>query len=138
MTTYDTQYVPKCARIVELCPISKKPYLVLDILTMDLEASLEAVRGSFGRTQKFYDYNCLNVRPNKESQQNWSKFNYKSKVLKYYVSIVFMYGSLCTCLSDAGTGGPGGPLAPQYLADQLTPFQPGEGRLSSPISTSPP
>ena len=25
-------------------------------------------------------------------------------------------------------GGPGGPLAPQYLADQLTLFKPGEGR----------
>ena len=32
-------------------------------------------------------------------------------------------------------GGPGGPLAPQYLADQLTPFQPGEGRLSPLITT---
>ena len=30
--------------------------------------------------------------------------------------------------SDAGTGGPGGPLSPpQYLADQLTLFQAGEG-----------
>ena len=37
-------------------------------------------------------------------------------------------------------GGPGRPLAPppQYLADQLTLFQPGEGRLSPPITTRPP
>ena len=28
-----------------------------------------------------------------------------------------------TCCSDAGTGGPGGPLAPQCLADQLTLFK---------------
>ena len=35
-------------------------------------------------------------------------------------------------------GGPGGPLAPQYLADQLTLFQPGEGRLSPPITIGPP
>ena len=27
--------------------------------------------------------------------------------------------------SDAGTGGPGGPLAPQYFPDQLTLFEPG-------------
>jgi hypothetical protein len=26
--------------------------------------------------------------------------------------------------SDAGTGGPGGPLVPHYLANQLTLFQP--------------
>jgi hypothetical protein len=35
-------------------------------------------------------------------------------------------------------GGPGGLLAPQYLAAQLTLFQPGEGRLSQPITTAPP
>ena len=36
-------------------------------------------------------------------------------------------------------GGPGGPLPPpQYLADQLTLFQPGEGRLSPPIATGTP
>ena len=34
-------------------------------------------------------------------------------------------------------GGLRGPLAPQYLADQLTLFQPGEGRLSPPITTGP-
>ena len=35
-------------------------------------------------------------------------------------------------------GEPGGPLAPiQYLADQLTLFQPGEGRLSPPITAAP-
>ena len=36
--------------------------------------------------------------------------------------------------SDAGTGGARGAtaLTPQYLADQLTLFQPGEGILSSP------
>ena len=42
--------------------------------------------------------------------------------------------------SDAGTrrGGQGGPLPPpQFLADQLTLFQPGEGILSPPITTSP-
>ena len=40
----------------------------------------------------------------------------------------------CILNSDAGTGGPGGPLALQYLADQLTLFQPWEGRLSPPIN----
>ena len=41
--------------------------------------------------------------------------------------------------SDAGTGGARGPLAPsQYLADQLTLFQLGEGRLSPTITTGPP
>ena len=34
--------------------------------------------------------------------------------------------------------GAGGRLAPQYLADQFTPFQSGEGRLSSPINTGTP
>ena len=34
--------------------------------------------------------------------------------------------------------GPGGPLAPQYLADQLTLFKLGEGRVSPPITTAPP
>ena len=40
--------------------------------------------------------------------------------------------------SDAGTGGSGGALVPQYLADQLTLFKPGEGRLSPPITAGPP
>ena len=36
-------------------------------------------------------------------------------------------------------GGSGGPLAPQYLADQLTLHIPtGEGRLSPPITTGTP
>ena len=35
-------------------------------------------------------------------------------------------------------GGQGGHWPPQYLADQLTLFQPGEGRLSPPITTGPP
>ena len=35
-------------------------------------------------------------------------------------------------------GGQGGHWPPQYLADQLTLFQLGEGRLSPPISTGPP
>ena len=46
-----------------------------------------------------------------------------------------------TCSSDAGTGGGGaeGPLAPpQYFIDHLTLLQPGEGRLSSTITTAPP
>ena len=35
-------------------------------------------------------------------------------------------------------GGPGGPLPPfHYLADQLTLFQPGKGRLSQPITAGP-
>ena len=34
-------------------------------------------------------------------------------------------------------GGQGGHWPPQYLADQLTLFQLGEGRLSPPISTGP-
>jgi len=32
-------------------------------------------------------------------------------------------------------GGPGGPLTLQYLADQLTLFQPGQGRLYPQISS---
>ena len=41
---------------------------------------------------------------------------------------------------DAGTGGARGhcPATLQYLADQLTLFQPGDGRLFSPINTLPP
>ena len=39
-------------------------------------------------------------------------------------------------ISDAGNGGLGG-LACQYLPAQLTLFQPGEGRLSPPITTDP-
>ena len=35
-------------------------------------------------------------------------------------------------------GGPGGPLALQYLAAQLNQFQPVEGRLSSSSNTGPP
>ena len=35
-------------------------------------------------------------------------------------------------------GGPGGPLASQYLAAQLTLFQPVEGRLSPSSTTGPP
>ena len=35
-------------------------------------------------------------------------------------------------------GGPGGPLAPpQYLADQLTLFKPGVGRLCPPLPLAP-
>ena len=44
--------------------------------------------------------------------------------------------SLCEGMQDRG--GPGGALAPQYLADQLTLFKLGEGRLSPPITTGPP
>ena len=41
-------------------------------------------------------------------------------------------------ISDAGTGeGLRGATEPQYLADQLILFQPGEGRLSTPITTGP-
>ena len=37
-----------------------------------------------------------------------------------------MHYETCTWDSDAGTGGPGGgPLAPQYMADLSTLFQPG-------------
>jgi hypothetical protein len=32
-------------------------------------------------------------------------------------------------------GGPRGPLAPQYLTDQLYPIPTGEGRTSPPITT---
>ena len=43
---------------------------------------------------------------------------------------------VCTmCLLVAVMPEPGGP---QYLADQLTLFQPGEGRLSPPITSAPP
>ena len=34
--------------------------------------------------------------------------------------------------------GPGEPLAPQYLADQLTLFKPGVGRLCPPLPLAPP
>ena len=37
---------------------------------------------------------------------------------------VAAYNGAHTVISDAGTGG-GGPLAPQYFADQLTLFKPG-------------
>ena len=42
-----------------------------------------------------------------------------------------------TVMPEPG-GGAGEPLAPEYLADQLTLFQPGEGILSPPITTCPP
>ena len=47
--------------------------------------------------------------------------------------MIFVYISVVPEL-----GGPGGHWPPQYLADQLTLFQPGEGRLSPPITNGPP
>ena len=43
-------------------------------------------------------------------------------------------------LPDTGGwgGGRGATAPPQYLVDHLTLFQPGEGRLSPPITTGPP
>ena len=41
-------------------------------------------------------------------------------------------------ISDSGAGMPGGQVSPQYLADQLTLFQPGEDRLCPPLTLAPP
>ena len=40
--------------------------------------------------------------------------------------------------SDAGTGGARGLLAPQYFADQLTPFQPGRADYPQLLLLAPP
>ena len=40
--------------------------------------------------------------------------------------------------SDVGTGGPGGPLAPQYFADRLTLFEPGRAEYPHLLLLAPP
>ena len=40
--------------------------------------------------------------------------------------------------SDAGTGGPGGPLAPPIYGISVNPIPTGEGKLSPPITTGTP
>ena len=40
--------------------------------------------------------------------------------------------------SDAGTGGPGGPLAPPIFFRSVNPIRTGVGRLSPPITTGTP
>ena len=45
---------------------------------------------------------------------------------------------LVILLSEAGTGGPGGPLAPSILCRSFNPIWTGEGRLSPPITTGTP
>ena len=59
-------------------------------------------------------------------------------MIKGFVVAVIKLPKYVKKISDAGTGGPGGPLAHQYLTDQLTLFQPGEGRFSPPITTGTP
>ena len=49
-----------------------------------------------------------------------------------------LYNGICLNAVMPEPGRPGGPWPPQYLADQLTLFDPGEGRLSPPITTGPP
>ena len=43
-----------------------------------------------------------------------------------------------TYTGPSQVGGPGGPVPPHFLADQLTISQPGGGTLSLPSTTSPP
>ena len=45
--------------------------------------------------------------------------------------------SVCIRISDAGTGA-GGPVAPQYFADQLTLFQPRGADSTHPLLPAPP
>ena len=53
--------------------------------------------------------------------------------------VFFSHSKLCTTVQWCrNRGGQGGHWPPQYLVDLLTLFQPGEGRLSPPITTGPP
>ena len=69
-------------------------------------------------------------------------FHYEIFWPNFDVIIDYPYLTLLTYLSSLqwcrDWGGQGGHWPSQYLADQLTPFQPGEGRLSPPITTGPP
>ena len=47
-------------------------------------------------------------------------------------------GSTLDYRSGAGTGGPGGPLAPPIFGRSVNPIPIGEGRLSPPITTGTP
>ena len=72
------------------------------------------------------------------------RLNDSALIERDYFHIIRVLHTFYSCLQqtvmpEPGGGGQGGHWPPpQYLADQLTLFQPGEGRLSPPITSGPP
>ena len=67
------------------------------------------------------------------------RLNYKWKMDKNFVAFSeYPYFTDILLLSDAGTGGAGGPLSPPIFGRSVNPIQIGEGRLSPHITTGPP
>ena len=90
------------------------PILMTELMNLGTRLFEKASITSWSSTYllKFPYFSCL---PTSDIQVNSSKYIIR--------------------ISDAGTGGARGA---RYLADQLTLFEPGEGRLSAPITAGPP